>query len=235
MLKNVRLRLQQFDIYSVIGYYVLMKGKFVTFEGIEGCGKTSQAKLLVQYLEKKGYSVLMTREPGGTPVSEAVREILLSTDFTNMHPRTEVLLYLASRAQHVSEVIKPALENGKIIICDRFSDSTFVYQCLVRGIDLKMIETINRFATEDISPHITFVLDVDPEEGLRRAKSRNQKNMREEDRMEREAMDFHKRVREGYLKWAMEYPERIFVIRSDREKEDVHQEIAGIVEKALIR
>ncbi len=150
-----------------------------------------------------------------------------------MHPHTEVLLYLASRAQHVFEVIKPALENGKIIICDRFSDSTFVYQCLVRGIDIRMIETINGFATENIAPHITFVLDVDPAEGLRRARSRNQKNMMEEDRMERESMDFHQRVREGYLKWAMEYPERIFVIRSDREKEEVHKEIVEIVENVI--
>jgi dTMP kinase len=210
-----------------------MKGKFITFEGIEGCGKTSQVKLLVKYLEEKGLRVLMTREPGGTAISEAVREILLSTDFSNMHPHTEVLLYLAGRAQHVSEVIKPALEAGTIIICDRFSDSTFVYQCLVRGIDIHMIETINRFATENISPHITFVLDVDPAEGLRRAKARNQKNMREEDRMEREAMDFHQRVREGYLKWAAEYPDRIFVVRSDREKEEVHTEITGIIERVL--
>ena len=210
-----------------------MKGKFITFEGIEGCGKTSQAKLLVRYFEEKGYCVLMTREPGGTAISEAVREILLSTDFSNMHPHTEVLLYLASRAQHVYEVIKPALEDGKIIICDRFSDSTFVYQCLVRGMDMHLIKAINRFATEKISPHMTFVLDVAPEEGLSRAKSRNQKNMRGEDRMERETMDFHQKVREGYLKWAAEYPNRIFVVPSDREKEEVHEEIVGIVEKVL--
>ncbi len=212
-----------------------MEGRFITFEGIEGCGKSSQAKLLVRYLEEKGHIVLMTREPGGTPVSEAVREVLLSTDFSNMHPRTEVLLYLASRSQHVSEIIKPALAAGKIIICDRFSDSTFVYQCLVRGLDIRMIETINRFATDNISPHVTFVLDVDPAEGLRRARSRNQKNMREEDRIERESMEFHQRVREGYLKWAKEYPERIFVVRSDRDKEEVHREIAGIVERVLTR
>jgi len=210
-----------------------MKGKFITFEGIEGCGKTSQVKLLVKYLEEKGCRVLMTREPGGTAISEAVRGILLSTDFSNMHPHTEVLLYLAGRAQHVSEVIKPALEAGTIIICDRFSDSTFVYQCLVRGIDIRMVETMNRFATDNILPHITFVLDIEPEEGLRRAKARNQKNMRGEDRMEREAMDFHQRVREGYLKWAAEYPDRIFVVRSDREKEEVHTEITGIIERVL--
>ncbi|MCC7201372.1 MAG: dTMP kinase [Nitrospirae bacterium] len=210
-----------------------MEGRFITFEGIEGCGKTSQAKLLIRYLEEKGHNVLMTREPGGTPISEAIREILLSTSFSNMTPHTEVLLYLASRAQHVSEVIRPSLEAGKIIICDRFSDSTFVYQCLVRGIDIRMIEAINSFATEGVSPHITFVLDVDPAEGLRRARSRNQKNMREEDRMESESMDFHQRVREGYLKWAMEFPERIFVISSDREKEAVHREIAKLVDKVL--
>ncbi len=210
-----------------------MEGKFITFEGIEGCGKTTQAKLLVQYLEGKGCRVLMTREPGGTQIGEAIREILLSTDFIKMHRSTEVLLYLASRAQHVQEVIIPALAKGEIIICDRFSDSTFVYQCLVRGLDMHTIKSINRFATEKISPHITFVLDVDPVEGLRRARSRNQKNMREEDRIERESMDFHNRVREGYLKWASEYPKRIFVVPSDREKEEVHEEIAGIIDKVL--
>ncbi|MCC6545354.1 MAG: dTMP kinase [Nitrospirae bacterium] len=208
-----------------------MEGKFITFEGIEGCGKTTQAKLLVQYLEGKGYRVLMTREPGGTAISEAVREILLSTDFSNMHPHTEVLLYLASRAQHVNEVIRPALDDGKIIVCDRFSDSTFVYQSLVRGLDMHMIKSINRFATGKLSPHLTFVLDIDPEEGLRRARSRNQKNMREEDRIEKEAMDFHQRVREGYLKWAAENPDRLYVVRSDREKEEVHEEIVGLMEK----
>ena len=208
-----------------------MEGKFITLEGIEGCGKTTQAKLLGQYLEGKGFNVFMTREPGGTSISEAVRKILLSTDFSNMHPNTEVLLYLASRAQHVNEVISPALDNGKIIVCDRFSDSTFVYQCLVRGIDMHMIKSINRFATGKITPHITFVLDIDPVEGLRRARSRNQKHMMEEDRMEREAMDFHQRVREGYLKWAAEHPDRIFVVQSDREKEEVHEQILGIIEK----
>lgn len=207
-----------------------MKGIFITFEGIEGCGKTSQSKLLSKYLEEQGYKVVMTREPGGTTISEAVREILLSTDFDNMHPHTEVLLYLASRAQHVSEVIKPALEGGKIVICDRFSDSTFVYQCYVRGIDIKIVEAMNSFATDGASPHITFVLDVDPSVGLQRAVLRNQKQSRKEDRLEKESIEFHQKIREGYLKRAQEYPDRIHIIRSDKGKAEVHEEIKGIVD-----
>ena len=216
-----------------IGYDIPMQGIFITFEGIEGCGKTSQAHLLSQYLEKQGYKIVMTREPGGTPISEAVREVLLSTDFMKMHPRTELLLYLASRAQHVTEVITPALQDGKIIICDRFEDSTFVYQCYVRGIDLQTVEAMNHFATGGVSPQITFVLDVDPVEGLARAKSRNQRHARKEDRLEREALEFHQRVREGYLKRAREYPGRIYVIKSDRDKEAVHKEIREIAEGIL--
>lgn len=210
-----------------------MEGIFITFEGIEGCGKSSQARLLCEYLKKEGHKVLMTREPGGTAISEAVREILLSNDFARMHPNTEVLLYLASRAQHVSEVIKPALQNGMIVICDRFSDSTFVYQCYVRGIDIKIVEEMNHFATEGISPHVTFVLDIDPAIGLQRARSRNQRQSRTADRLEKEAIEFHQKVREGYLKRAQEYPGRIYVIRSDKEKAKVHAEIKGIVTKFL--
>jgi len=221
------------EIYTALGYHVPMQGIFITFEGIEGCGKTSQAHLLSQYLEKQGHKIVMTREPGGTPISEAVREVLLSTDFMKMHPHTELLLYLASRAQHVTDVITPALQDGKIIICDRFEDSTFVYQCYVRGIDLKTVEAMNHFATGGISPHITFVLDVDPVEGLARAKSRNQRHARQEDRLEREAIEFHQRVREGYLKRALEYPKRIYVIKSDRDKEAVQGEIRKIVEDIL--
>lgn len=210
-----------------------MQGVFITFEGIEGCGKTSQAKLLSKYLEGQGYKVIMTREPGGTAISEAIREVLLSTDFIKMHPHTEVLLYLASRAQHIAEIIKPALQNGEIVISDRFSDSTFVYQCYVRGIDISIVETMNTFATGGISPHVTFILDVDPAEGLQRAKSRNQKQSRKEDRLESETIEFHQRVREGYLKIAREYPERIFVVRSDRDKIEVHEEIKSIVARFL--
>ncbi len=210
-----------------------MEGIFITFEGIEGCGKTSQARLLNKYLEEQGYKVVMTREPGGTPISEAIREILLSNEFNTMQPHTEVLLYLASRAQHISEVIQPALQDGKIVISDRFSDSTFVYQCYVRGIDLKRVKTMNLFATEGISPHLTFVLDIDPTEGLRRAKSRNQRHARKEDRLENEAIEFHQKVREGYLRMAQEYPDRIHVINSDKDKEAVHEEIRGIVDRVL--
>ena len=222
-----------FEFYPPIGYDSYMQGIFITFEGIEGCGKTSQAKLLNQYLTGQGHRVLMTREPGGTEISEAIREILLSNDFVKMQPHTEVLLYLASRSQHVSEVIQPALQNGVIIISDRFSDSTFVYQCFVRGIDLRIVKAMNDFATGGISPHLTFVLDVDPTEGLRRAKSRNQRHERKEDRLENESMEFHQKVREGYLKMAKEYPERVHVVSSEKNKEMVHEEIRGIVDRVL--
>ncbi|OGW52581.1 MAG: dTMP kinase [Nitrospirae bacterium RIFCSPLOWO2_02_42_7] len=210
-----------------------MKGIFITFEGIEGCGKTTQVHLLAGHLEEQGCKVLKTREPGGTEISEAVREILLSNDFVKMNPHTEVLLYLASRAQHISDKIKPALEKGMIVISDRFSDSTFVYQCYVRGIDYQIVEEMNSFTTEGISPDITFVLDLEPEEGLRRAVSRNQKHSRKEDRMEKESLEFHQKVREGYLKMAERHPDRIHVISSNRDKTEVQEEIKGIVGRIL--
>lgn len=211
----------------------VMQGLFITFEGIEGCGKTSQTKLLNDYLTASGHDVIMTREPGGTPISEAIRELLLSNDSVNMHPHTELLLYLASRAQHVSEVMKPALEKGSVVICDRFADSTFVYQCFVRGINKEIVETMNNFAVGDIHPDVTFVLDVEPEEGLKRAMLRNQKHSRGQDRIESESIDFHNRVREGYLKLAREYPERVYLIKTDKDKNEVHEEIKKVVDKLL--
>lgn len=211
----------------------VMQGLFITFEGIEGCGKTSQTKLLNDYLTASGHDVIMTREPGGTPISEAVRELLLSNDSVNMHPHTELLLYLASRAQHVSEVMKPALDKGKIVICDRFADSTFVYQCFVRGINKEIVETMNNFAVGDMHPDVTFVLDVEPEEGLKRAMLRNQKYSRGHDRIESESLEFHKKVREGYLKLAQEYPERVYLIKTDKDKNEVHEEIKKVVDKFI--
>lgn len=207
-----------------------MQGLFITFEGIEGCGKTSQVNLLSAYLNEQGHNIIMTREPGGTPISEAIREILLSNDSVRMQPHTEVLLYLASRAQHVLDVIKPALQNRRIVICDRFSDSTFVYQCFVRGIDRETVERMNNFAVEGIQPHITFVLDVEPAEGLRRAMLRNQEQSRGHDRIESESIEFHQKVREGYLKLIQEYPDRVYIIKSDKDKTEVHGEIKSIVD-----
>lgn len=211
----------------------VMQGLFITFEGTEGCGKTSQTKLLNDYLTASGHDVIMTREPGGTPISEAIRELLLSNDSVNMHPHTELLLYLASRAQHVSEIMKPALEKGRVVICDRFADSTFVYQCFVRGINKEIVEIMNNFAVGDIHPDVTFVLDVEPEEGLKRAMLRNQKNSRGQDRIESESIDFHNKVREGYLKLAQEYPERVYLIKTDKDKAEVHEEIKKVVDKFI--
>lgn len=211
----------------------LMQGLFITFEGIEGCGKTSQAKLLSDYITERGYEVTMTREPGGTPISEAIREILLSNDFITMHPHTEVLLYIASRAQHVEEIIRPAIEKGNIVICDRFSDSTFVYQCFVRGINKEIVETINNFALNGARPDLTFVLDIEPSEGLHRAMLRNQKQHRGQDRIESEAIEFHQKVREGYLRLIEEYPERAYLIKTDKDKTEVHEEIRNVFDKFI--
>lgn len=210
-----------------------MSGMFITFEGIEGCGKSTQAKLLAEYLESRGLKVLITREPGGTPISEAIRGILLSNDFKEMHPFTEVFLYLASRAQHVYELIKPSLRQGVIVISDRFFDSTLVYQGYVREIDLEFIETMNRFATGNLMPDITFLLDVDPTEGLRRARLRNEQELREEDRLEKEAIEFHEEVRKGYMDLVRKFPDRIYVIKSDRDMLEVQEEIRRIVDREI--
>jgi len=207
--------------------------RLITFEGIEGCGKSTHANLLAEYLESRGLKVLVTREPGGTRISEAIRNILLSPDFSEMHPYTEVLLYLASRAQHVYELILPSLQQGTIVICDRFSDSTLVYQGYVREININIIETMNKFATGGLTPDITFLLDVSPEEGLRRARSRNKKELRGEDRIEQEDIEFHSKVRTEYIELARRFSDRIHVIKANREIDEVQSDIRRIVDREI--
>lgn len=176
---------------------------FITFEGIEGCGKTTQIRLLNESLRRRGLDVLATREPGGCPIADAIRGILLDAANSGMSPRTELLLYAAARAQHVSEVILPALRAGKTILCDRFTDATLAYQGYGRDLDRDLIASLNTMAAGDVTPDLTLLLDFPPEEGLHRARHRNASCSEiNEDRFEQESLDFHRRVRNGYRELA---------------------------------
>jgi dTMP kinase len=201
-----------------------MKGIFISFEGIEGTGKSTQAKLLQQSLLGLGYEVILTEEPGGTLISLRIREILLSVDHTNMKPLTELLLYNAARAQHIEEVILPALNRGAVVITDRFTDSTFAYQGYGRGIDLKLLESIDKIATNGLRPDMTMLLDLDVETGLTRNRRINKT-----DRLELEDVEFHKRVRKGYHELAAKEPERIKVLDASGEIEELKIVIARII------
>jgi len=181
------------------------KGKFITFEGIEGSGKSSHCKLAEKFLKKRGHSVLRVREPGGTVIGEKVRKIILDKKHTQMTVECELLLYNAARVQIVSEVISPALQAGTIVLCDRFYDSTVAYQCFGGKLDPKITQTMNLFASLGVSPDHTFLLDSDVARGLDRA-GRG-------DRMELKSLAFHKRVRKGFLTLAKQNPRRFFVIK----------------------
>jgi len=197
---------------------------FISFEGIEGSGKSTQAKLLSENLRSKGYNVLLTEEPGGTKIGHKIREILLNPE-NSMNPLTELLLYSACRAEHVREVIYPALMQGSIVICDRFSDSTIAYQGYARGIDLTVIEILNDIVAPGLKPFVSFLLDIDIKEGLRR-------NMKAQkgDRFELETIEFHNRVRNGYLKIAKEEPLRVKVIDASKGVEEVNRNIIEALE-----
>ncbi|MFH1931012.1 MAG: dTMP kinase [Pseudomonadota bacterium] len=198
---------------------------FITFEGIEGCGKSTQAKRLVNRLRELAVPLVFTLEPGGTSVGQKIRRILLDSRNQHLSPLTELLLYAADRAQHVEEVIKPALEQEKWVLCDRFFDATTVYQGYARGLDMKLIVTLNEKASPGIRPDITFLIDCAVEIGLERALKRNKIQFQEgQDRFEREKKDFHEAVREGYLTMAMEDRER-FVVFDGTLKEDELEEI----------
>ncbi len=201
---------------------------FITFEGIEGCGKSTQMELLKSFLEKKGRKVLAVREPGGTALGERVRAILLDSKQEPVDAWAELFLYEACRAQLVKNVIRPALEAGKTVICDRFTDSTVAYQGFGRGLDIKTIEGLNRLATGGLKPDITFLIDCDIEVGLERALSRiKEKKGAREDRFEKEDLAFHGRVRDGYLSIAVNDPGRVRVIAAARDIASIHEEICG--------
>jgi dTMP kinase len=201
-----------------------MKSNFISFEGIEGTGKSTQAKLLQERLLGLGHEVILTEEPGGTLISLRIREVLLSVDHTNMKPLTELLLYNAARAQHIEEVILPALNRGAVVITDRFTDSTFAYQGYGRGINMKLLESIDWIATNGLRPDITILLDLDVETGLKRNRRINKT-----DRLELEDVEFHKRVRKGYHELATKEPERIKVLDASSEIKELNIIIAKII------
>jgi len=207
-----------------------MKGMLITFEGVEGCGKTTQIDRLRQHLESSGREVVITREPGGTPIAEAIRNLLLDPVHREMSPVTELLLYAAARAQHVDERIRPAIEAGKIVLSDRFADSTTAYQGAGRGLDPKMIAALHRIATRGVWPPLTIVIDVPSEEGLRRAM-----RVRASDRIEQETLAFHERVREAFLRLAEREPGRVRVVNGLRPVDKVAADIRALVDALLER
>ncbi|HZV47405.1 MAG TPA: dTMP kinase [Thermodesulfovibrionales bacterium] len=205
-----------------------MKGTFISFEGIEGTGKSTQAKLLYNYLREKGADVILTEEPGGTQISVKIREVLLSVEHKEMSPLTELLLYNASRAQHIQEVIMPALDRGAIVITDRFTDSTLAYQGYGRGLDLQLIDSIDLIATGRLRPDITLLLDLDVQTGLKRNRGINKT-----DRLELEDVPFHERVRNGYQMLAEHDPARIKLISVTAGIDEIHRSIIHIISGVL--
>jgi len=199
-----------------------MRGKFITFEGSEGSGKSTQIRLAQEYLKEKGQDVLFVREPGGVAISEKIRDILLDVNTSGMGDECETLLYMAARAQLVEEVIIPALDDGKIILCDRFLDSTVAYQGYGNAVHIEKIKMIGGFATQGCRPDLTFLFDIDPEEGFARLN-------RPKDRIERRGLNYHNRVRNGYLEIAKKEPGRVKVIDAKKGKE----EIQGIVRRYM--
>jgi dTMP kinase len=204
---------------------------FITFEGIEGCGKTTQAKLLVEKLRSLNIQVILTREPGGTRIGDQIRKILLHSENTDMTPLAELLLYEASRAQHVHQVILPNLQGGIHVICDRYGDASVAYQGVGRELTVPLVQEANRLATGGLQPDLTVLIDVEPETGLSRARSRNLAfNFAiEEGRFEEEDIVFHRKVRKGYLRLAKETPDRFRLINGDGGVEEVSQQVQEIV------
>jgi dTMP kinase len=206
---------------------------FITFEGPDGSGKTTQARALYEYLRGGGYPVFLTREPGGSSIGDQIREVLHSLDNTEMLPQTEILLYSASRAQLVGQVILPHLAQGEIVLCDRYADSTLAYQGYGHGLDLEVLSVITAFATGKLKPNLTIYLDIDVEEGLRRKLSAHQVGETEWNRMDQQELAFHKRVQEGYLQLAAAEPQRWWRLDASQPLEVVQESIRARVETLL--
>jgi dTMP kinase len=201
-----------------------MKGLFITLEGVEGCGKTTQIARLAEYFRAQGREVLCTREPGGTPVAEKIRALLLDPAHKEMSATAELLLYEAARAQHVDELIRPALEAGRVVISDRFADSTTAYQGAGRGLSSDAVTPLHALATGGLWPDLTVVLDLPAEDGLRRAG-----RARPSDRLEQEPLDFHERVRAEFLEIARREPGRVKVVDASRTPEEVAEAILALI------
>jgi len=199
-----------------------MKGIFITFDGPEGCGKSTHSKLVVEYLKSKGKPVFHTREPGGTKIGELIREILLDQRNKGMSVMTEAFLYLSARAQIVNEIIKPELKKGKILICDRFQDATIVYQGYAGGIDIKLLKELGDISTNGLKPDLSIFLDIDAQAGLKRAGCK--------DRMELKSVSFHKKVRNGYLALAKKEPKRVKVVQVKGSIEETQEKIRKIID-----
>lgn len=203
-------------------------GAFITLEGGEGSGKTTMIGKIGEYFNRLAIPYMMTREPGGIEIAEKIREIILNPSHTAMDARTEALLYAASRRQHLAEKVEPALEKGLTVICDRFVDSSLVYQGYARGLGMDEVWAINQFAIHDLMPDLTFYLDIEPETGLQRIAA-NQG--REVNRLDLEGLSFHQKVREGYHIIASRYPERIVVIDASKEQSAVEQDIIRVLQE----
>ena len=213
---------------------------FITLEGIEGSGKTTQVLSIVEFLEARGRDVLVLREPGGTPLGDMARDILLNSSEVSdaMTVEAELLLYETSRAELVSKVIRPALSEGRFVVCDRFTDSTVAYQHFGRGLSRDVVDNLNAFATKGLTPDLTIVFDLPATEGLGRALKRIEaagNGVNSEDRFEREAIDFHERVRAGYLELAREAPTRIKVVNAGRGIKEVTMEISRLMGEVMLK
>ena len=203
---------------------------FVTFEGGEGSGKSTAIKSLVEKLKQEGFDILLTREPGGTPISEQIREVILNKENTNMDPVTEAYLYAASRRQHVVEKVRPALKEGKLVLCDRYLDSSLAYQGGARGLGFDMILGINKHAIDGLFPDVTIFFDLKPEIGLARI---NANSGREINRLDVEKMEFHLKVREAFLSLAKIYPDRYAIIDASKSPEEVVEEAYDAIKAKL--
>ena len=206
-----------------------MKGLFITFEGIEGCGKSTQAQMLKEYLQSKQIPVFLTREPGGPKISEDIREILLSNNNIEMLDRTEVLLYMASRSQHTGQWILPKLNQGMVVISDRYYDSTIAYQGAARKIDRNIIDSLTKYATFGLQPEITFLVDLPAEVGLSRIKQQDA------DRLEQESLDFHRNVRKGFLEIAKAEKDRYIILDGSKSIDEIHEDIIKNINKFITK
>ena len=208
---------------------------FISFEGIEGSGKTTQIQHVCDHLRQEGHDVVVTREPGGSNIGRQIRSILLDSKNKGLNSLSELLLYMADRAQHLDEIVKPSLSSGKIVLCDRYYDATLAYQGYARGLDIDLITQLHGLAFADYKPELTFLLDLSPETGLERAWRQIENGQRTvtETRFEEEALSFHGRVREGYLALARLEPKRFKIIDASKEQAGVKQEIITVLERVI--
>ncbi len=210
------------------------RGLFITFEGTDGSGKTTQIALLLDRLRNVGFDAVQTAEPGGTAIGNQIRKILLDPANEALAPSAEMLLYFASRAQNVAEVIRPSLEAGRMVVCDRFTDSTLVYQGAGRGLGEETVLALHRVACGSLQPDLTFYLDIDLKTGLERARRRNREEAKDsESRMDDESLEFHRHVRDAYLRLAAAHAERFRVIDASLDPAGVHRAIWAHTEAAI--